>query len=70
MMDLQDWKVEKSTVECGYSFRACVDPGGGGGRGSAPPPPEKSQMYSNYQASIQYWIIIGPPAKLDPLSLL
>ena len=55
---------------------ACADPEGGGGRGFGPPP-EKSQnkgFLSNtgpdplkksqsYQASIQRWAIIGPPAK-------
>ena len=43
-----------------------------GDRGSGPPTPESSQKYriswipwnsQNYQASIQRWAIIGPPAK-------
>ena len=64
-------------IMCGSRvITVCVCEGGGGGGGAGgPDPTEKSPKFretilaqipkksQNYQASIQCWVIIGPPAK-------
>ena len=53
--------LDTQTTKAQIGWRACVGPEGG--TGGPDPPPGKLQNIGFYLSSIQYWAIIGPPAK-------